>query len=202
MEMKEYFIGLAFGSVVTFVAAKLLGLFKRYEPVVVAKLQGLDEAIEKLLNIDIPDRWQAVYHAIITGAVAYVEKYALTAEFWRRVVRFVATFDKSKGDALMLEISNIDWESKFMETLSPELKTVVNTIKADLAEKTAVAKVVTAMPAESRPTAATIRTQISVVASGIKLQDEAPVTAEKMQRVLEETRERVAKLRESQAKAG
>lgn len=202
--MKDQIILLFMGSAIGMAASYIVGLWRKNYVVIEQTLTGLDDALEKRLNIDIPDEIQAAYHAIIHGSVAYVNRFAGDARFWREIIRAVIAKDPSKATLLQQEILSFDWSKPLAaieEVMSPDLKALYNQTKEDLAVKVATANIATSGVApsvlkclEADLTKAEVRTVVRVVAPGVK-PIEGPVTKDVLERMIRESIERQNRLR-------
>lgn len=197
--MKDQIILLLAGSAVGMVASYLVALWKKEAPVIEAALDGADEKIEARFDIDIPDQVQAGWHSLVHAGVAYVNKFASDARFWREVLRVIMLKDPSKAGILMAEVGSLSWDKGIAAVeamLSPELKETVNEVKEALAVKTIAANMVsTGIIHElvAKEPEAQVRAAVRAIAPAHK-PAEGPITKSKIEDLIRESIERQRKL--------
>lgn len=198
--MKDQIILLFASSAVGMIAGYIVGLWRKNSPAIEAKLVGLDDELERRLNIDIPDEIQATYHGIIHGAVAYVNRFAGDSRFWREIVRAIIAKDPAKATMLQQELLTFDWSKPLgaiEDAMSEDLKELFNQTKENLAVKIAAANVVTSgTVVDNTPTekvAVEVRAAVRAVAPGVK-PIEGPVTKDTLERMIRESIERQQRL--------
>ena len=193
--MNDALLQFGVGMVVGAAGKWAVGLWRRESPGIEAALGRADDALEAKLGVDIPDSAQAAWHAIVHGAVAYVNRFASDGRFWREVLRAIIAKDSSKAVLLQQELAGLSWDrgiAAVENLMSPDLKRVVNEVKEVLAVRVAQANAATAnvLPHEDPiKSAEQIRAAIRVVAPAHK-PVEGPVTNETIERLIRESQDR------------
>lgn len=206
--MQEWLVGLAVGTLVSFLAARIVGWWRSNKADVSDRALSLDDWIERKFSIDLPDRWQSWYHAQVAGAVAYVDATFGDAKSTRQLLRkIVALADPVKRGALLGEIERLvevwreGW-AKHIDSAGPELREVVNEAKEEIAVRivgsrvSAAKSVVPGVPDNTKvPAEPEIRESIRAAAPGaIADHPSEPVTPKTLEQLILESKARQAKL--------
>jgi hypothetical protein len=204
--MQSWLTGLAIGAVVSFLAGRIVRWWKANKAGVEKSITGIDDWIERKLKVDIPDRWQARYDASVAGAVAWVDNTFGDAKSTRQLLRkVVALTDPGKRAALIAEIEDLveAWRESWaqhLEGATPDLRGMVNEAKEEIAVRIVGSRVATAKatpPPDKAPlpTEPEIRSAIRAAAPGVIADHSSePVTPALLEKLLQESRARQAKL--------
>jgi wyosine [tRNA(Phe)-imidazoG37] synthetase (radical SAM superfamily) len=195
--MKEQLIQYAISAIIGSIAAYIVATIRTSAPAIGAKIESIPEWIEAKLNIDIPDRAQAVLHTIIHNGVVYASKLAMDERVWREVCRAVVARDPSKAVRLQEEMAKLDLSAgieAIKAAMSQELKAAYNEASETVATQIIKANVATALPARIQPAEPEIRAAVRAVAPAVKPVGNEPVTQDTLARLLRESQERQARL--------
>ena len=198
--MQAWLTGLAVSAFIGYVAGHIVTWWKLNRATVEEKLLTVDDWIEKKTNWNIPDSWQSWYHGQVHGAVSYVDVEFGDAKTTRQLLRKVVTmFDPTKRDAVVAEIEALilkfgeNWAQQ-LEAATPDLKTLVNETKLEIAHRIVSAKVATAKaPSDTTPLpdSSQILADIKAAAPAtIADHSNEPVTPELLARLVEESKAR------------
>ena len=197
--MNDQILAIGLGFVVGGIATRLTKWWAQSSPRIEETLNSLDDKLAAKLNLPLSDSLQNTWHSLVHGAVSYVNHFASDGRFWREVIRAIVLRDPSKAVLLQQELAGLSWDKGIAAVeamMSPELKSVVNTVKEDIAVKVVQANATTAsaLPSPDPLKAAEqMRAAIRAVAPAHK-PEEGPVTKDVIERLIIESQERQARL--------
>ena len=197
--MNDQLIALGLGFVLGNISKRLANWWTTASPGIESALESADEKFSAKLGVELSDSVQATWHAVVHGAVAYVNKFASDGRFWREVIRAIVMRDASKAVLLQQELAGLSWDKGIAAVeamMSPELRTVVNEVKETVAVKVALANVETTGAApdpDALKSAERLRAAIRVVAPAHKPL-EGEVTKEMIEKLIRQSQDRQVKL--------
>lgn len=210
--LTNFFIGLAIGVV----ARQLVLWWQRSREKVREKLLNLEDYLEHgvLKNkwgIDLPDSWHNTCVSIIDKAVAFVDVYAGSKEFWIKFIKYARTADQAKVTVDVSEaLEKIKDKIEVMvpETIPAELRPLYNEFKQETALKISENKMkaIAAMaphasvkaPETPVPNREQIIEAIKATATANKINEpQKPVTKEDLERLIAASKLRQELLKKS-----
>lgn len=195
MSITSMIMGALGGSAATivagFAAKKLVTMWAAYKGGVETGIEGaiktIDTYFEDKWGIDLVDDEGTIVHDIITRAVAWVDKYAGSRDFWKLVIANIMTINPTKVNAYIAQLKGLDLAGSLKGLVEAELVDIVNQTKKEVAVKVIENK---AVLANIKPIVdLDVKVDAAVVANKVS-EPIVPVTQETLEKLIVESQKR------------